>query len=95
MAKLPHDDTEIGKRLELTRIALGLNQTEFARRANINLSAYNQYEQGKKRPSYETAIALCEAYDLTLDWIIRGEPSNIPYGLAEAIKALRKSRLSN
>lgn len=82
----------IGKRLLLTRQALGLAQGVFASRAGISHSSYSQYESGLKRPSYESAVALCEAYDLTLDWIIRGDPSGLRYELADAIKALRAAR---
>ena len=84
-------DQAIGERLRLTREVLRLTQIEFSRRANINAGAYNQYEQGKKRPSVATAIALCETYHLDLDWIFRGHLGALPYDMAEAIKALRKS----
>ena len=95
MAKLYLTDAEIGERLRLTREAMRLSQTDFAAGARINLRAYNQYEQGKKRPSIETADALCDAYNLTLDWIFRGDNANIPHALAEGIKALRKSGRSH
>ena len=85
----------IGRRLELTRQVFGLQQNEFAERAKIATNAYNQYERGKKRPSIENAIALCDAFDLTLDWIYRGDPSGLRYGTADAIKALRLARASD
>jgi transcriptional regulator with XRE-family HTH domain len=83
---------EIGLRLLLTRQALGVGQTVFAERAGISSTAYNQYENGKKRPAVENAVALCEAYDLTLDWIYRGDPSGLRYELANSIKSLREAR---
>jgi transcriptional regulator with XRE-family HTH domain len=83
---------EIGRRLQHTRQALGVGQTAFAERARISATAYNQYETGKKRPSIENAIALCDTYGLTLDWIFRGDPSNLRYELADTIKALRQVR---
>lgn len=82
----------IGERLRLTRQVAGLNQNEFCGRANIAANTYNQYEQGKRRPSLDHANALCDAYKLTLDWIYRGDPSNLPYAMADAIKALRQAR---
>jgi transcriptional regulator with XRE-family HTH domain len=83
----------IGQRLLLTRQALGIGgQGDFAARAGIGATAYNQYETGRKRPSIENAIALCDAYDLTLDWIYRGDPSGLTYELGDAIKALRAVR---
>jgi transcriptional regulator with XRE-family HTH domain len=82
----------IGERLRLTRDVSGLGQAEFAARANLAANTYNQIEHGKKRPSIEVAIALCVAYELTLDWVYRGDPSGLRYETADAIKALRQAR---
>lgn len=82
--------SEIGKRLELTRRALGLAQGEFAERASLSRNAYNQYETGTNRPQLEAAFKLCDTYRLTLDWIYFGDPSGLRFDLAEAIKVLRK-----
>lgn len=81
--------TAIGRRLELTRRAVGLSQSEFAQRADLAKNAYNQYETGTNRPQLEAAIKLVDAYRLTLDWIYLGDPSGLRFDLAEAIKALR------
>ena len=78
----------IGDRLRLTRQVAGLQQNEFCLRAGLATNTYNQYEQGKRRPSIDHANALCDAYKLTLDWIYRGDPSGLPYAMADAIKAL-------
>ena len=80
----------VGERLTLTRRVYGLQQQEFAERAAINASAYNQYERGKRLISISHAHRLCDVYSLTLDWIYRGDPSGLRYQTAEAIKALRK-----
>lgn len=82
----------IGHRLEVTRQALGLQQNEFCARAKIAPNTYNQYEKGKKRPNIDNAIRLCEAYQLTLDWIFRGDPSGLRYETADVIKAIRNLR---
>lgn len=84
--------TAIGRRLELTRQVFGMQQNEFCERAKIATNTYNQYERGKKRPSIENAIALRQAYNLTLDWIYVGDPSGLRYETADAIKALRQAR---
>jgi DNA-binding XRE family transcriptional regulator len=82
----------IGRRLAVTRQVLGLQQNEFCERAKIAPNTYNQYEKGKKRPSVPNAIKLCDAYQLTLDWIFRGDPSGLRYETADAIKAARAAR---
>lgn len=82
----------IGRRLALTRQVIGVQQNEFCERARIATNTYNQYERGKKRPSLENALKLCETYGLTLDWIYRGDPSALRYSMADAIKALKQER---
>ena len=69
-----------------------LQQNEFCERARIATNTYNQFEKGKKRPSIENALRLCEAYGLTLDWIYRGDPSALRFSMADAIKALKEER---
>lgn len=86
------DPKAIGERLVMLRQVLGLAQYELADRAKIAPNTYNQYENGTRRPSIENAIALCEAFDLTLDWIYRGDPSGLRYQLADALKALKSAR---
>lgn len=79
----------IGYRLALTRRVWGLQQAEFAEKAGVNPSAYNQYERGKRVISISHAHRLCDAFELTMDWIYRGDPSGLRHATAEAIKALR------
>jgi len=78
----------VAKRLELTRRVWGLQQQDFAEKAGIIPSAYNQYERAKRLISIQHAHKLCDAYDLTLDWIYRGDPSGLRYQTAEALKSL-------
>jgi hypothetical protein len=80
----------IAYRLRLTRQVWGLQQQEFASKAGINPSAYNQYEQGKRKVSIEHAHKLCDTYQLSLDWIYRGDPAALRHQTAEAIKVLRQ-----
>lgn len=82
---------EVGERLRLVRRVLDLNQGEFGRRAGISPNTYNQIELGDKMPSIETAIAICEAYNISLDWIFRGEPGDMSVRLWQGIQALREA----
>lgn len=83
---------KIGERLRLTREALGLSQAQFARKAEVSSSAYNQYERGRMRPAIDQAIKIRDAHKLTLDWIFLGDNSGLKASLADAIKALRQAR---
>ena len=84
----------VGVRLELTRAALEIDQGVFANHAGINGNTYNQYEKGERLPVVENAIKLCSRYELTLDWVYRGDPSGLKYGLADKINRLRQKRNS-
>ena len=74
----PLSKAAIGKRLELTRLALGLAPGLFASRAGIGKNTYSQYESGAREPKLKFALKLCQSYELTLDWIYRGDPSLHP-----------------
>lgn len=80
----------VAGRLRVTREALRLSQQEFAARAGMAANTYNQFEHGKRLLPVTKGIALCDAHGLTLDWVYRDDPSNLPYKLAAAIKALRE-----
>lgn len=82
----------IADRLSLVREVTGLTQTEFARRAGLGVSAWNNYETARKRISVDAAIALCETYSLTLDYVYLGDASNLPYHLASALQSVRDHR---
>ena len=95
MSDRPSDGTSavaIGLRLRLTREVLGLTQAEFADRCGIARNTFNQYEQGKNKPQLPLAIEMCERFNLTLDWLYRGDPSGLPYKMADSLKALRSQR---
>lgn len=92
MGKTAAPFADIGERLKLVRNVLGYSQLEFCEEAGIAPNTYNQLERGKKRPSVENAIALCEAYDITLDWIYRGEMGGLKHKTVQAIRALHRVR---
>lgn len=72
----------IATRLRHTREALGLNQKEFAMRANLSQNGYNQYESGARRLTIDAAHRICDEYGVTLDWLYRGDRSRLPHHLA-------------
>lgn len=78
--------------MALTRTAIGMTQGAFAESAGLATNTYNQYEQGERLPLVENAIKLCERFELTLDWVYRGDPSGLKYNLAEQIIRLRRER---
>lgn len=81
---------DVGRRLSLTRRALQMQQEEWAQDAGLSQPRYNPYETGRRLLTLEAAMLLCNRYNLTLDWLYRGDPSGLPYKLADAIRKLRR-----
>ena len=79
-------ELDVGRRLRRTREAIWLNQQQFGTRAGMSQPQYNQFENGGRLITLRCAMKLCDEYLLTLDWIYRGDPSGLPYRLAEAIR---------
>lgn len=81
---------DVARRLMLTRQAFSLNQAEFAEVAGMSQPQYSQFETGKRLLTLRAALNLCQKYNITLDWLYLGDPSGLPYRLADALKVLRK-----
>ena len=82
----------VGKRLSLTRRALGYKtQIQFLKALEVALEVapgrWNHYEVGKLYPPPDVALALCARFDLSLDWIYRGIRQNLPAHVRDAIEA--------
>jgi transcriptional regulator with XRE-family HTH domain len=92
--RLPFSRPEnVGKRLALTRIALGFeNQKEFYLATGLGASAYSMWESGNNFPRVEHMMRLCQEFGLTLDWIYRGDISGLPYTLAMRIRQVIAER---
>jgi len=82
----------VGRRLALTRQAIGLDQGEFAKMAGLKPNTYNQYEKGLYYPSIASMYALKDRFRLTTDWILDDDPSGLPFDLGSAVANLRKLR---
>lgn len=93
MSDLSHPPTSkeaIAIRLRMTRLALGFDQQNlFAQTAGAAVSTYNNYEKAERIPNLDHAIRLCERFELTLDWLYRGDPSGLSYALANKINKIR------
>ena len=73
---------DVAARLRHTRQALGVNQRQFAKRANLRQNRYNQYESGARALTIDAAQKICNEYGVTLDWLFRGDRSMLPHRLA-------------
>jgi transcriptional regulator with XRE-family HTH domain len=64
----------MGEHLVRLRRAAGLSQPKLAKAAGIPLSTLRQWEQGRRLPSWEGAIALADGLGCTLDELAGREP---------------------
>lgn len=83
MAKNDKAHAEIGQRLRRFReVVTKLKQKEFANQNGFQDTRYTNWETGERRIPPEHAMALCEKYGLTLDYIYRGRVNTLPLDLA-------------
>jgi transcriptional regulator with XRE-family HTH domain len=63
------------RRLRVTRLVLGISETEAAAAARVSLRTYRKWEAGHDRPTDTGILAFAYAYDVSLDWLANGECS--------------------
>ena len=86
----PTSREAISARLKLTRLATGMNQTEFAKKVEISLQTWNNYERDISRISLDEALKVCRGLKVGLDWIYQGDESLLPAYLLDGIRRIRK-----
>ena len=57
------------ERLREARTRKGLMQKEVAEHLKMTPRAYQYYEAGRRRPDYETLVAIADHLDVTLDYL--------------------------
>ncbi|MGE5166373.1 MAG: helix-turn-helix transcriptional regulator [Sphingobacteriales bacterium] len=88
----------IGERLALVRLALGYRtQAAIVRALNeiepsLTPQHWNMWESGRQRIGVDSALLLVRKFNVSLDWIYRGEKDGLPHKLARAIEALEAAR---
>jgi transcriptional regulator with XRE-family HTH domain len=64
----------IAERLRTLRLSMGKTQIDIANETGISTTAWNNYERGRARISFENLRKLCQTYrGVTSDWILFGE----------------------
>ena len=86
-------NNELATRLALSRRALGYDkQVQFVQAFNsrfaITPQRWSNYESGCDRITVNIALALCDRFDLSLDWIYRGKRGELPAHVLRAIEDL-------
>lgn len=60
----------ISERLRIVRGHLG--QVEFAKKIGSSQTGVSAYENGQRKPDYETLIRVSQVFGVTLDWLLLG-----------------------
>ena len=62
---------EIGERVRLARTNKGITQMQLAKQLQVSPHFLSNIEQGKQTMSIDTLSGICEALDVSADWILR------------------------
>ena len=67
------DMKALGSNIVFFRKAIGLNQSQLARRTGIAPSSISRYENGVQLPDLSTLFAIAEALGCSMDQLVRGQ----------------------
>ena len=67
----------VGRRLLATRTVIDLTQGELGKITGISQSRYSMFETGERLITVKAAHGMCDAFNITLDWIYRGDISHL------------------
>ncbi|MBF0423060.1 MAG: helix-turn-helix transcriptional regulator [Magnetococcales bacterium] len=85
----------VGARLRAAREAIGCRQKAICFALNIGITTWNNWENGKRLPDPLVMARFQAKFRVSLDWIYAGDPSMLPYALAEKVLALVDKRMSH
>ena len=65
--------TNLANRLKNARISKGLTILEVSNKTGISTGNLSELENGKHDPSAKALVLLSELYEVSVDWILKGE----------------------
>ena len=80
--------SQIGKRVREIRESRGLTRKTLAQRAGITAQAITQVETGKRKPAFDTLVALAEGLAISLDALVGRTGSGHQHDLLNNADAL-------
>jgi transcriptional regulator with XRE-family HTH domain len=69
---------EVSLRIIHIMNALGDSQVRFSKRTGISQQSINNWVKGRAAPSLAQALKICQRTGATLDYIYRGDVTNLP-----------------
>ena len=75
----------IGQKIKETRISKGLTQEHIANLVDVNTSHISNIENDRVKVSLTTLVSICNALDVTVDYILSDEYTNPSSALDQSI----------
>ena len=82
------DDRELGHRLRVTRIALGITEAQAAAVAGRTVDTWRKYEATGKGRCTQAVVRFAAQYHVSLDWLFCGDPRGRAYLMTGKIAIL-------
>lgn len=82
------DYVGIGQRMAKRRIKIGLRQIALADKVGISNNYLSSIERGKEKPSLEIFVNICNALQVTPDYLLMGNmySNNIPQNIIDGLR---------
>ena len=77
----------VGPRIQAMRMALGLTAAQFADSLDYDRGTLSKVEQGKNGLDIKVGVNIAGLYGVGLDYIYRGDLSDLPPALRDAVVA--------
>lgn len=86
----------IGQRIAKRRIQMGLKQNMLAERLDLSNNYLSSIERGKEKPSLEVIVNICNALQVTPDYLLMGNmySNNVPQNITDGLRLCTKEDLS-
>ncbi len=77
-----------GERITALRKGRGMTQEQLAERLGVTRQSVSKWELDQATPEVGCAVALCNLFEVSLDYLIRGTEPHLPVPEAEPVPAL-------
>lgn len=84
------DAKEMGKRVKNIRLRMGYTQEKFAEKLNVDRSYVGKIERGEKSASVELVVLISESFDVTTDYLLKGNPNTPKVTREEILTMIEK-----
>lgn len=64
----------VGQRISQLRRSRNMTQRELAAALKVSPSAVGMYEQGRRQPSAELVVRICQVFSVSTQWLLTGRP---------------------